>query len=66
MAQNILVAHWVRLHECCSSDAQYLRLHPTMVMSKKARGQGGHFTPLQPARLAAEVGKQVVLAGTQL
>lgn len=37
-----------------------------MVMLKKVHGQGGSFHPTQSTKLAAEVGKQVVLPGTQL
>lgn len=39
-----------------------------MLMSKTVHGQGGHFTPLQPTKMAAEVGKQAwyPVAGTAL
>lgn len=66
MTQNMLMARWAELHECCSCDAQYLCLCPTRAAVEKVRGQGGHLASLQPTKLAPELGIQTVHPGTQL
>lgn len=70
MTQNMLVARWAELHECCSSvgssDAQYLCLCPTRATVEKTHDQGGHLASLQPTKLAPELGIQTVHPDTQL